>query len=82
MNTFADQLLVLVFLLNFMVLGTSRVTIAIRVVAVQGVALGLIPSILHQFSWHLLLISAGMISPMRLLVRALYSLQNAIRLMP
>ena len=29
MNTFADQLLVLVFLLNFMVLGTSRIGIAI-----------------------------------------------------
>lgn len=61
MNSFADQLLVLVFLLNFMVLGTSRIRIAIKVVAMQGVVLGLIPATLHQFSWHLLLISAGMI---------------------
>jgi hydrogenase-4 component E len=62
MNTFADQLLVLVFLLNFMMLGTSRINIAIRVVAVQGVALGLLPALLHQFSWHLVLISAGMVT--------------------
>jgi len=71
MNTFADQLLVLVFLLNFMVLGTSRINIAIRVVAVQGVALGLIPSILHEFSWHLFLISAGMIAVKGLLIPSL-----------
>ena len=61
MNSFVDQLLVLVFLLNFIVLGTSRINIAIRVVALQGMALGLIPSILHSFNLHLGLISAGMI---------------------
>jgi len=68
MNTFVDQLLVLVFLLNFMVLGTSRISIAIKVVAVQGMALGLIPAMLHQFSWHLLLISAGMIAVKGLII--------------
>jgi len=79
MNTFVDQLLVLVFLLNFMVLGTSRINIAIKVVAVQGIALGLIPAMLHQFSWHLVLISAGMIAvkglviPL-LLTRAVHSI--------
>ncbi len=73
MNTFADQLLVLVFLLNFMILGTSRINIAIRVVAVQGVALGLIPSILHDFSWHLFLISAGMIAAKGIFIPLLLS---------
>ncbi|NVN99696.1 MAG: hydrogenase [Geobacteraceae bacterium] len=77
MNTFADQLLVLVFLLNFMVLGTSRINIAIRVVAVQGVALGLIPSILHDFSWHLFLISAGMIAAKGVIIPTL--LTKAVR---
>lgn len=77
MNTFADQLLVLVFLLNFMVLGTSRINIAIRVVAVQGVALGLIPSILHDFSWHLFMISAGMITAKGVIIPLL--LTRAVR---
>lgn len=77
MNTFADQLLVLVFLLNFMVLGTSRINIAIRVVAVQGVALGLIPSILHDFSWHLFLISTGMITAKGIIIPSL--LTRAVR---
>lgn len=77
MTTFADQLLVLVFLLNFIVLGTSRVNIAVRIVAVQGVALGLIPSILHDFSWHLFLISAGMIAAKGLIIPLL--LTRAIR---
>lgn len=61
MNTFTDQLLVLVFLLNFIVLGTSRISVAIKVVASQGVVLGLIPSIIYHFNLHLALISAGVI---------------------
>jgi len=77
MNTFVDQLLVLVFLLNFMVLGTSRIGIAIKVVAVQGMALGLIPSILHQFSLHLFFISAGMVAVKGLLIPWL--LNRAVR---
>ena len=62
MNTFVDQLLVLVFLMNFIVLGTSRINIAVKVVALQGMALGLVPALLHQFTLHLGLISAGMIA--------------------
>lgn len=77
MNTFVDQLLVLVFLLNFMVLGTSRIGIAIKVVAVQGIVLGLIPSILHQYSLHLVLISIGMIAVKGLLIPSL--LTRAVR---
>jgi hydrogenase-4 component E len=61
MNTFSDQLLVLVMLINFIALGSSRLVINIRSVAVQGVALGLLPGIIHNFSWHLLLISVGII---------------------
>ncbi len=77
MNTFADQLLVLVFLLNFMVLGSSRIGIAIRVVAVQGMVLGLIPSLIHQVSPHLLLISVGMVGVKGFLIPAL--LNRAVR---
>ncbi|HEX9080283.1 MAG TPA: hydrogenase [Desulfuromonadaceae bacterium] len=61
MNSLTDQLLVLVMLINFVTLGSSRMAISIRAVAVQGVALGLLPGIIHAFSWHLLLISVGII---------------------
>jgi hydrogenase-4 component E len=61
MNSFTDQLLVLVMLINFLALGSSRMAISIRAVAVQGVALGLLPGIIHSFSWHLLTISVGII---------------------
>ncbi len=61
MNIFADQLLVLVMLINFLVLGSSRMTIAIRAVAVQGVVLGMLPGIIHSFSWHLVAITVGII---------------------
>jgi len=59
MTTFADQLLVIVLLLNFVALGTRR---AIRAVAAQGITLGLLPAIINDLSWHLALISAGMIA--------------------
>lgn len=57
MDSFADQLLVLVMLINFVLLGTSRLAFAVRAVAVQGVILGIIPGFLHPFSGHLLLIT-------------------------
>lgn len=61
MNTFVDQLLVLVMLINFLLLGSSRMTVSIRAVALQGVVLGLLPVLIHNFSFHLLLISGGII---------------------
>lgn len=61
MTQIADQILVFVLLLNFAVLGTSRLSVAVRVVAFQGIALGLLPAILHPFTMHLTLISLGMI---------------------
>ena len=62
MTQLADQILVLVLLLNFMVLGTSRLNMAVRVVAVQGIVLGLLPMLLHPFSWHLVFVSLGMVT--------------------
>jgi hydrogenase-4 component E len=62
MTQLADQILVLVLLLNFVVLGTSRLSVAVRVVAFQGIALGLLPAIVHSLSVHLALISIGMIA--------------------
>ncbi len=61
MNSLMDQLLVLVMLLNFLGLGTSRMQVAIRTVAFQGVILGLLPGLAHTFSWHLGMITLGII---------------------
>jgi hydrogenase-4 component E len=78
MFTLADQLLVLVLLINFISLGTSRLIFSIRAVAVQGVLLGILPGLMHPFSWHLVAITVviiavkGIIIPM-LLSRAVRS---------
>lgn len=78
MITLADQLLVLVLLINFISLGTSRLIFSIRAVAAQGVILGILPGLIHPFSWHLvgitivILAVKGFIIPM-LLGRAVRS---------
>ena len=61
MNSLADQLLVLCLLLNFAVLGTSRLGFSVRAVALQGVILGVLPALIHPFSWHLVLIVVSII---------------------
>ena len=61
MNALADQLLVLCLLLNFSVLGTSRLAFSVRAVALQGVVLGVLPALVHPFSWHLVLIVVSII---------------------
>lgn len=72
MITLADQLLVLVLLINFISLGTSRLMFSIRAVAAQGVILGILPGLIHPFSWHLVAITVvilavkGFIIPMML----------------
>lgn len=78
MISLADQLLVLVLLINFISLGTSRLIFSIRAVAVQGVILGILPGLIHPFSWHLVWITVviiaikGVVIPL-LLVRAVHS---------
>ena len=72
MITLADQLLVLVLLINFISLGTSRLFFSIRAVAAQGVILGILPGLIHPFSWHLVAITVviiavkGVVIPMML----------------
>jgi len=61
MNSLVDQLLVLCLLLNFAVLGTSRLGFSVRAVALQGVILGVLPALIHPFSWHLVLIVVSII---------------------
>ncbi|HJV34472.1 NADH-quinone oxidoreductase subunit K [Geomonas sp.] len=62
MNSLADQLLVLCLLINFAVLGTSRLTFSVRAVALQGVLLGVLPALVHPFSWHLATIVVSIIA--------------------
>ena len=62
MITLADQFLVLVLLINFISLGTSRLIFSIRAVAVQGVILGILPGLIHPFSWHLVAITIVIIA--------------------
>ena len=47
MNTTADALLVMVLLLNFFVLGSSRIRSIIYTVAGHGVLLGILPLLVH-----------------------------------
>ena len=53
----ADQLLVAVLLINFVMLASSRLMFCIRAAAVQGVILGLLPGIIHPFSFHIAVIT-------------------------
>lgn len=62
MSTLADQILVLVLLINFISLGTSRLIFSIRAVAIQGVLLGILPGMMHPFSWHLVAITVVIIA--------------------
>lgn len=61
MNALTDQLLVVCLLLNFAVIGTSRLGFSVRAVALQGVLLGILPALIHHFSVHLVAIVIGII---------------------
>lgn len=77
MISLADQLLVLVLLLNFISLGTSRLIFSIRAVAAQGVILGILPGLIHPFSWHLVGITVVIIAAKGLVIPLL--LNRAVR---
>ena len=59
-----NLILVLVVLTNLKLLGSSRLGASIRVVAAQGVALGLLPILAHlqELSVHFTLLAAGTIA--------------------
>ena len=78
MTDFSDQLLLLVVLTDFWVLGTTRLSSTIRAAAIQGALLAALPIALHPaFSIHLIGLGLG-----TLLVKAIVLpgfLQRAIR---
>jgi hydrogenase-4 component E len=59
MNHPIDGVLVLVVLLDFFALGTSRLVALIRASAMQGVLLGFVPLLQHGFHGHPLVIAIG-----------------------
>ncbi|MDA8430168.1 MAG: hydrogenase [Geobacteraceae bacterium] len=77
MIVLADQLLVLVMLINLVMLGTSRLIFSIRAVAVQGVILGVLPGLIHPFSFHLTVITVVIILAKGIIIPFLIS--DAVR---
>lgn len=67
-----DIIMVLLILTNMVVLGASRLRACIRVVAAQGVALGVLPLLIHSFEPQLLIFAVlnvilkGIVFPMML----------------
>jgi len=60
MSNAVDALLVMVLLLNFFALGTSRLRAVINATAFQGVLLGILAVLVHrQFSAQPVLIAGG-----------------------
>lgn len=80
MESVANMLLLLVILLNFFILGSSRLKVCIRTAALQGAMLALVPVLMHPISGHTLfltfsaLIIKGCIMPW-LLFRAIKQVQ-------
>jgi hydrogenase-4 component E len=78
--TIAPTLLVLVLLLNFLVLGTTRVSAVINASAVQGVVLGVLALFVHpHVDFEVVVIAAGAIAVKGFLIPAmlLKALRNA-----
>lgn len=59
MDNTVNFLLLLVILLNFFILGSSRLVSCIRTVAIQGGLLSLLPFFSHGISGHTLFLSGG-----------------------
>ncbi|MDP3695530.1 MAG: hypothetical protein Q8R42_05405, partial [Desulfocapsaceae bacterium] len=57
MDTISNFLLLLVILLNFFLLGSSRLASCIRTIALQGGILSLLPVLAHGFSGHTLFLA-------------------------
>jgi hydrogenase-4 component E len=54
-----DFLLLIVILINFFTLGSSRLGACIRAVAIQGAALSLLPITIHGFTTHAMVLAGG-----------------------
>jgi hydrogenase-4 component E len=61
MDQLSDYILVFVLLLNLYILGTSRLGACIKMVALQGGLLALLPILIHGLSGHTLFLAASAI---------------------
>jgi hydrogenase-4 component E len=78
METLFEALLVFVLLLNLVALGSGRIRFVIRTVAIQGVALGVMPLLAHErVGLHLVLVSLATIAMKGVVIPAM--LQKAMR---
>ena len=79
MNDALNLLIGLAMGFNLLALGTSRLPVLIRAVAVQGVLLGLLPLVLeaHAFDWRLALITLATVAGKGVLIPGL--LHRAMR---
>ncbi|MEJ2690031.1 MAG: hydrogenase [Deltaproteobacteria bacterium] len=59
MSDLPNVIMLLVLLLNFFILGSSRLSACIQAVALQGAMLALLPPLMHGIGSHALLLSAG-----------------------
>ncbi len=59
MTELSNPLLLAVILINFFVLGSARLGACIRIVAVQGAFLAMLPLTTHGFSFHSVLLASG-----------------------
>lgn len=53
MNAWVDTIMLLLILTNLALLGSGQLRFCIRVVAVQGIALGLLPIVLGSYGWSI-----------------------------
>jgi hydrogenase-4 component E len=78
MSSFVDPLLALVLLMNFLLLGTSRLRAAIGASAIQGALLGVTTMVLHgAFDARALIVGGAAIAIKALLIPGM--LQRALR---
>ena len=59
MANITNEILLAVILLNFFILGTSRLATCIKTVASQGILLALLPPLVHGVNGHSLLLLTG-----------------------
>ena len=59
MHSVSNAILLFVLLLNLYILGTSRLGTCIKMVALQGALLSLLPVLMHGLSPHALLLTTG-----------------------
>jgi len=59
MHPLSNAILLFVILLNFSLLGSSRLAACIKLVAIQGAGLALLPVLMHGWTFHGVILLAG-----------------------